>query len=315
MAKTPTHQGPELMYIWAILGSYSILQHSIAAIMKKILKVILWSFLSLVVLLVIAFSLFVYKIKNGFPVSYETEKPILNIPIDKPAILLFSKSTGFRHAGSIDTGKLVFADLAKRNHWEIYETESGGVFNPEQLKRFKVVIFNNSTGRVLNDEQQKALEDYVENGGSLMGIHGAGDDSHHWPWYEANLLGGKFSHHAIKMQLQDADVMMDQGADSGFKKTLSHQWHNADEWYVFFNQPKGFQVLYYIDGEKIDPSGNILFVKDKNFGMGKKHPVAWYKSTGKGKSFYTSMGHSEEVWRRMDYVKMIEAAVNWELTN
>jgi len=286
---------------------------SILNAMKKILKVILWSILSLVVLLFIAGSIFIYKVKNGFPVSYESEKPSLNLPLDKPAILLFSKSTGYRHAGSIDTAKLVFADLAKRNGWALYETEAGGVFNPEQLKLFKLVVFNNSTGRVLNDAQQKSLEDYVDQGGSLMGIHGAGDDSHHWPWYVTNLLGTTFSHHPIKAQIQEADVMMDPGADSIFQHSLNPIWHGADEWYVFFKQPKDFQILYYIDGEKIDPSGNILFVKDKNFGMGKKHPVAWFKRTGKGRSFYTSMGHAEDVWRRNDYVNMIEAAIRWSI--
>jgi hypothetical protein len=208
---------------------------------------------------------------------------------------------------------MVITEMARRNNWYLYETEEGGIFNPEQLRKFKVIIFNNSTGRVLNDEQQNALESHIDNGGSLIGIHGAGDDSHHWPWYEANLLGGKFSHHSIKMQLQDAQVIMDETADSGFKRSLSSQWPNADEWYVFFNQPVGFQVLYYIDGEKIDPNGNIFWVKDKNFGMGKKHPVAWYKSTGKGKSFYTSMGHSQEVWRRTDYRHLIEEAIRWSI--
>jgi len=99
---------------------------------------------------------------------------------DQRAVLLFSKSTGFRHESSINSSKTVFAELAKVNNWFLYETEEGGVFNPEQLSKFNVVIFNNSTGRVLMGEQQKALEQYVENGGSLIGIHGAGDDSHHW---------------------------------------------------------------------------------------------------------------------------------------
>lgn len=32
--------------------------------------------------------------------------------------------------------------------------EEGGVFNPDQLAKFDVVVFNNSTGRVLNEAQQ-----------------------------------------------------------------------------------------------------------------------------------------------------------------
>ena len=107
--------------------------------------------------------------KNGFPVSYETEKPEISIPADKPAILLFSKTTGFRHGESIDASKLSLRELCHKNpSWFLYETEEGGIFNPEQLAQFEVVIFDNSTGRVLDEEQQKALEQYVENGGTLM---------------------------------------------------------------------------------------------------------------------------------------------------
>ena len=61
-----------------------------------------------------------------------------------------------------------------------------------------------------------------------------------------------------------------------------------------------------IDGTKIDPSGNMLFVKDKNFGMGTNHPVAWTKVVGKGRSYYTSMGHSDSVWQRSGFRKLIE---------
>ena len=140
---------------------------------------------------------FIYKNKNGFPVSYEKEIPTINFPENQQAILLFSKSSGFRHTGSIDTSKMVFAELARRNHWFLYDTEDGGVFNPEQSAKFKVIIFNNSTGEVINTKQKKSVEDYVKNGGRLMGIHGAGDDSHHWYWYEQNLMGAKFSHHPL----------------------------------------------------------------------------------------------------------------------
>jgi type 1 glutamine amidotransferase len=45
--------------------------------------------------------------------------------------------------------------------------------------------------------------------------------------------------------------------------------------------------------------------------MGKDHPVAWYKQTGKGKTFYTSIGHSETAWQNEHFVKLIESAIKW----
>lgn len=203
--------------------------------------------------------------------------------------------------------------MAKQNNWFLYKTEDGGVFNPEQLGHFRAVIFNNSTGPVLNDEQQKALSQYVESGGTLIGIHGAGDNSHHWPWYEINLIGTQFSHHSLDPHLQKTEVHVEINADSILTKKLSPIWTDEDEWYVFFHQPEGVQILSYIDGDKIIPNGNMLWMKDKNFGMGKYHPVAWYRTVGKGKTFYTSMGHSKDVWQRPDFVRTVENAIRWSM--
>lgn len=281
--------------------------------MKKIFKIILWSVLGIVVVLGGLLGVFIYKVKYGFPVSYETNAPAINFPTDKPAILLFSKTTGFRHGESIEASKPVIANLAAKNNWFVYETEEGGVFNEAQLAKFSAVIFNNSTGDVINDDQKRALEKYVENGGTLMGIHGAGDDSHRWDWYEQNLLGSKFSHHPIDPQFQETAVLRDAQADSLLTAGIPASWTHADEWYVFFENPrtKGFQIELTINGETINPSGNILFVKDKNFGMGKDHPVAWSKQMGKGKTFYTSIGHSEAAWKNEHFLKLIENAIQW----
>jgi hypothetical protein len=276
--------------------------------MKRILKITLWTILSIILLMVAALSVFIYKVKNGFPVSYETEAPAIEIPNDRTTVLLFSKSTGFRHEESIEAGKKVFGEMAKKNDWYIYDTEEGGVFNPEQLAKFDVVIFNNSTGRVLNDEQQQALEQYVVNGGTLAGIHGAGDDSHHWDWYEQNLLGSKYSHHPLNPQLQEAEIILNSEPDSLLAKGLPASWKHTDEWYVFFDNPreKGFTILYHIDGEKILPSGNLLWMTEKDFGMGKDHPVAWYRAVGNGRTFYTSMGHHALAWNQDAFVTMLE---------
>ena len=284
--------------------------------MKKFLKIFLWSIIALVLLLFGAASLFMYKVKNGWPVSYETDIPAIEFPSDRKAVLLFSKSTGYRHGESIEAAKKVFDDLARKNNWFLYSTEEGGVFNAEQLTKFDAVIFNNSTGRVLNVDQQKALEQYVEQGGNLIGIHGTGDNSHPgWDWYTTKFIGVEFSHHPLDPQLQEATVTLNPVPDSTLTQKLPAAWQHTDEWYVFSENPrtKGFQVLYSIDGEKIIPSGNIMFVKDKNFGMGKDHPVAWYHTVGKGSTFYTSMGHDAGTWKQPAFIQMLENAVLYDI--
>jgi len=285
-------------------------------LMSSLVKVLAWSLFTIFIVLVFIGGFFIYKVKYGFPVRFETVKPDIEFPTDRKVnVLLFSKTTGFRHDASIDAGKKAFSEMAVKNDWFLYETEAGGVFNEEQLPKFDVVIFNNSTGRVLNDEQQQLLENYVENGGMLLGIHGAGDDSHRWEWYEKNLIGAKFSHHPIKNQIQETDLFLDPDVSPSLKQDLPATWTHADEWYVFFSNPRiqGFRIIYTIDGEKIDPNGNIFLIRNKNFGMGKDHPVAWYKKIRKGKTFYTSIGHDASAWEQDAFIQMLENAVKWSV--
>ena len=280
--------------------------------MRKLLKIVGWSLLTVIVLFFAFGALFAYKVRHGFPVSYETEMPRIDFPSNQTAVLLFSKSTGFRHGESIEAGKQTIAELAKKNNWFLYGTEDGGVFNNEQLAKFNTVIFNNSTGRLLNDAQRKALEDYVMTGGKWIGIHGAGDNSHDWSWYDKNLVGANFSHHPIKVHLQEASVTLNAVPDSSLEKGLPQSWSQTDEWYVFYNNPRatGAKIIYSINGEKINPDGNILWMKDKNFGMGKDHPVAWYRAVGKGFSFYTSIGHDATAWKQPAFAQLLENEIN-----
>jgi type 1 glutamine amidotransferase len=145
-----------------------------------------------------------------------------------------------------------------------------------------------------------------------MGIHGSGDNSHHWDWYTNNLMGATFSHHAIEPHVQAANVVLNNVPDSSFVVGLPPVWSQTDEWYVFLENPraKGFNIIYNIDGEKISASGNILWMKDKGFGMGSDHPVAWYRATGNGLTFYTSMGHDATAWKQQPFLQLLENAVN-----
>jgi type 1 glutamine amidotransferase len=81
---------------------------------------------------------------------------------------------------------------------------------------------------------------------------------------------------------------------------------------VFFeNLRKKVSILFVLLMEKA--SIYPLLALDKNFGMGKDHPVAWCKNIGKGKTFYTSMGHDETTWKDKNFAKLIENGIVWRL--
>lgn len=268
------------------------------AIMNKWIKIVLWTILGLLLLGGVALGAFVYKVKYGFA-TYETDPPAVTIPDDQPAILVYSKATGFRHAEAIEAAEELFRQIGEEENWFIYVTEESGIINEEQLSQFEAIIWNNSTGRTLTDEQRVVVERYVDNGGAFLGIHGAGDDSHHWPWYSEMVLGATFSHHPMNPQLQETAISLSPSADSALVTGLPEQWLHTDEYYVFDQQPSGngFAYLLQLDGTAISVDGNMLWITDKDFGMGKVHPVAWWRDVNAGRTFYTSLGHHADAIR------------------
>ena len=276
------------------------------------LKKVLLGFGILLLFGLVYIALFSYKAKHGIN-FFEHEPIVLDDSLRDFNVLVFSKTNGFRHGSSIEESRRVYSQIARKNGWGIIFTESGGVFNPDQINRFQVVIWNNVTGRCLTEQQREVFKNYIVGGGSYIGVHGSGDFSHSWAWYEDELIGARFSHHSMNPQLQTTKVFLEceENAWCGnLPKTASH----TDEWYVFYDSPRkrGFKVAYNIKPGSVITNGNIpLVVKSKDFGMTDDHPVAWYKEVSGGRTFYTSLGHTKEAVSSQMFTEMLEAAIKW----
>ncbi len=283
--------------------------------MKKILKRIGFGLVATILLASIGLGLFMYKAKYGFP-FYDSTPPELPELMNEFSVLVFTKTNGFPHTEAIEASIPVFEEIGKQNGWTIFSTDNGAVFNSEELSKFDVVVWNNATGRNLKEEQRKAFEAYMNNGGGYLGIHGAGDDSHHWPWYYETLIGAQFSHHPIDKQIQQGSLALECEASLGYPcSELPKGPKHADEWYVFFDNPRanGFTPLYTLDETGLSMNGNLGFlVKDKDFGMGKDHPIAWYKCLPKGgRTFYSAMGHNGNAFQDQFTKNILETSMKW----
>lgn len=283
--------------------------------MKQVLKTLLYIVLTLITIVVINMGFFIYKVKNGIP-DYESRAPELPTEMKDFSVLLFSKTNAFRHAGAIKAAIPAFEKMAKENGWTLFSTANGAVFNAEQLAQFDVVIWNNCTGKVLKDEQRAAFKSYMEKGGGFVGIHGSGDGSHKWDWYEDELIGARFSHHSLQPQFQLADMYLECDSASIFPCThLSPKWTRSEEWYVFNNNPRdnGFTPVYTVDENTFNPSGNLgSMITNKDFGMGDDHPIVWYKELpGGGRSFYSALGHSGDAFAEEKVLELMERGIEW----
>ncbi len=282
--------------------------------LKKVLKIIMWVVLALLVLF--AISLWrnwdtVQRTMLGGLKVYETEPPAMPADIPRPAILVFSKTNGFRHEEAIPVANALFAEFARDNGWSHFQTENGATFSPEILSRFDAVVFNNVSGDVFTPEQRAALKSYIENGGGFLGFHGSGGDfEYDWKWYVDDLIGAQFKGHPIDPQFQEATIHVE---DSSHPSTahLGATWVRTDEWYSFLKpaRKEGYHVLATLDEKTYEPGG--MFGTD--LAMGADHPIAWWHCIGKGRVLYSALGHQASAYEEPEYRKMLLGATNWVL--
>lgn len=215
---------------------------------------------------------------------------------NKVRILVFSKTTGFRHS-SIPNGKAAIQKLASENNFEADTTEDATKFNEENLKNYAAVVFLNTTGDVLNNQQETAFERFIQAGGGYAGIHSATDTEYDWIWY-ANLVGAQFASHP-EIQQATIDVI---DKTNPATKHLPATWSRTDEWYNFKRLNKDVTVLLKID-EKSYKGGTL----------GDDHPVSWYHNYDGGRAFYTELGHVEGSYTDSLYLKHILGGIQYAI--
>ena len=193
-------------------------------------------------------------------------------------VLVFSKTTGFRH-DSIPQGIAAIEALGAEHGFAVETTEDAARFSDAVLARYRVVVFLSTTGDVLDTGEKAAFERYIRSGGGFVGIHSASDTEYRWPWY-GRLVGTWFASHP---QIQRATVHI-ANPDHPSTKGLPALWERTDEWYNFRSNPRGaVQVLATLD-EATYPGG----------AMGADHPIVWCQEVDGGRSWYTAMGHTNE---------------------
>lgn len=204
--------------------------------------------------------------------------------------------------------------MAREKNLGFFTTVNPAIFNDEQLSLFDVIIFNNVTGDALSSEQEAAFQRALENGTGWIGLHGSGDASHDdWPWYRDSLIGPVFiGHPARDEQFQEARVVNLQGAHP-VMAGIPPDWLQIEEWYSFDDAGKtgSATILAGLDEDSY-AARNIGNGKDLRMGGGPAgHPVIWVRCVGKGRAFYSAMGHWPSTYDLPVYRQILYNAFDW----
>ncbi len=243
--------------------------------------------------------------------SYDQARPTLPAEIKRPAILVFDKITGFRDSPSVDAASEALQAMARRRGWSIVTTDKAAVFNARDLARFDAVVWNNVSGDALTLPQRAAFRRWIEGGGGFAGFHGSnGDPVSIWPWYVDTLIGARFIGHPMSPQFQAARVVVED-RQSPITKGLG-DWTMTEEWYSFGSNPRqtGAHVLVTLDERTYSPIG----YRGQNVAMGSDHPIAWTRCIGKGRSFYSAIGHRPESYTEPNSLAILERGIAWAMS-
>ncbi len=215
----------------------------------------------------------------------------------KNRVLVFAKTTGFRHGAAIAAGKKAIMDLGLQNKFLVDTTEDASIFTADKLKNYNAVIFLCTTGDVLNDEQQTIFEKYINKGGGFVGIHSAADTEYDWPWY-GELNGAYFKSHPSQQEAVYNIVDASHPATA----PLPLVWKHFDEMYNFKWIGLDLNFLITIDENSYSGGENGSF-----------HPMAWYHNFAGGRAFYTALGHDKPSYEEPLYLKHLLGGIEYAM--
>ncbi|MHC4983126.1 MAG: ThuA domain-containing protein [Planctomycetota bacterium] len=213
-------------------------------------------------------------------------------PAKPRKVLVFNRCEGFRH-GSIPLAAETFRLMGqKTGAFQAVLSEDMSAFDADKLKQFDAVLLNNTTRLSFGDpSHRKALLDFVKGGKGLIGIHAATDSFYKWP-EAAEMIGAQFA---------------------------GHPWHGRGTWAVKLGEPdhplnksfagKGFNIkeeIYTFRGKyysrcklrvllSLDMSDEATAARKGNR-KDRDYAISWIRPYGKGRVFYCSLGHNEELF-------------------
>lgn len=214
-------------------------------------------------------------------------------------VLLFTKTKGYHHE-SITAGIAAIKKIGQENNFNVDVDSSTEVFNDDDLKKYKAVIFLSTTGNILNSDEQVALQRYIEAGGGFMGIHAAADAEYNWAWYN-KLVGAYFKSHPGDPNVRKATVVV---SDTSFiaMKGIPEKWERTDEWYNYKNINADLHVVAKLDEDSYEGGEN-----------GKDHPIAWYHDFDGGRAFYTGGGHTTESYTEPLFLQHLANGIKYTM--
>ena len=225
----------------------------------------------------------------------------------KYKMLFITQSKGFKH-GSVDRKKdaplapseISVTDIGKTSElFEVECTQDAAVLTPEKLKELDAVMFYTTGGLPISPENFTAFEEWLKSGKAMIGVHSSTDTFGNFKPY-FSLINGTFDGHPwgsgenCTMTVHETSHVV--------AKPWTPEFHIKDEIYQYRNyDPKSVRVIYSLNMAKCKTKAPYHV------------PVCWVREFGKGRLFYTNLGHNEGTWTTPQFKEHLLTGIRWAL--
>jgi hypothetical protein len=235
-------------------------------------------------------------------------------------ILFFSKSSGYQHdmiaraPGQMSKAEKILEELGKKNNLEFTFTKDGTLFTPENIAKYDAFCFY-TTGDLttlggdrnppMSKEGKAAFLQAIHDGKGFVGIHSATDTFHSGPQGVdpyIKMIGGEFITHDGHVP---GHLIVEDRNFPGMRD-VPDDFGPPEEWYSLKN---------------FSPDLHVLLAHNTT-AMGKQppynrpnYPCTWAQRYGKGRAFYTSMGHLDSVWANPVFQQVLVGGLQWAVGN
>jgi type 1 glutamine amidotransferase len=237
-------------------------------------------------------------------------------------VLYFTRSAAADHSvvqrkgARLSLSETVLTELGRKVGFEVECTKDGRVFDGD-LDRYDVIAFytsGNLTAQAsdgsppMSPRGKQRLLAAIAGGKGFVGFHSAAD-TFHSPGKRAEnqaevdpyiaMLGGEALVHGPE---QEAALFLTTRKFPGISLLgMAESISFTDHWYTFKNFQRDLHVLV---------------VQETRYMQGAAYrrpdfPCTWVRRHGEGRVFYTSLGHSEEIWTNPFFQAIILGGLAW----
>ena len=256
---------------------------------------------------------------SAFPMQW-----VAAAPQKRQKVLYFTRSAGFEHeAVKVKDGRpsisdRILTELGERYGFEVVCTKDGRVFDGD-LDQYDAIAFytsgvltepNKAKTPPMTPEGKNKLLKAITDGKGFVGFHAATDSFHSKGPSDQNqtqvdpyiaMIGGEFIVHGAQQEAIIRTVSPEFPGVRDFGRVQKLK----EEWYTLKNFARDLHVILVEDNEGME--GDCY--------QRPPFPATWARMHGKGRVFYTSFGHRDDIWTNARVQGIIAGGLAWAMGN